>query len=339
MRNNYQLIQTKLGEEKYRLFDQLPQRLYPNSSPRFTLGHEPVSLHLEGLYVLMHADNPVGRFAFYENPKLCYQKQAAACIGSYECVEDLSVSKELLDKAKSMARERGYAWLIGPMEGSTWNSYRFSNNNDEPNFFMEPYHHLYYNEQFLQAGFNSIGEYVSNVDEGLNFDPDYLRDFEGKAKDRGLSFRNLDVENLESELERIADFSIEAFKENFLYTPIEREVFVAKYGKLTDLFDPRLVLIIEDAEGELQALSFSIPDYCDSQRETIIVKSIAKRSGFPVKGIGRYLVGITHERAYSLGFRKAIHAFMHMTNSSLKVSGAEFSGKAYKTYTLYGCRL
>ena len=191
--NEHTFVKSMPGEDNHQFFQDLPNQLYPTDSPRFKLGHDPVLQHLEGCYTLLIEDKPVGRFALYENPDMRYLNETAISIGSYECVEDTDVSEVLLEHAKTLSRNKGYKWLIGPMEGSTWNSYRFSDDNDQPNFFMEPYHHAFYNEHFLNEDFGEIAHYYTNLVEALDFDIDKIIETEKHFKLQGASFRKLDM--------------------------------------------------------------------------------------------------------------------------------------------------
>lgn len=334
----YNIIKTLPGKQYFDLFENLPTGLYNKESFRFKSGHDPVHTHLEGCYVLLKNKEPLGRFAFYENPELKYKNKPAACIGSYECIADKHLSEELLLYAIKLAATKGYKWLIGPMEGSTWNSYRFSNHNRQPNFFMEPYHHNYYNEHFINAGFETIAEYFSNIDQTLDYDKEKLDQFEQYYLSKGAVFRNLNMDDLENDLRKIALFSIEAFSNNFLYTPITTDNFVSKYKKLRQLFDPHLVWIVEDTEGEMQALIFSIKDHFDVSNETLIIKSMARKISSSYRGIGRYLAEKIIQIAKESGYKKVIHALMIKDNASLRIS-EKYTRQDYKSYTLYGAKL
>lgn len=339
MENETRIIRTLPGAEDFALFEGLVDQLYEKGSPRFNLGHDPIDQHLEGCYILLKDGLPQGRYTFYENPELYYLRDSVACMGSYECVPDIKVAKTMIKHAKKLAKAKGHDWLIGPMEGSTWNNYRFSDHNSQPNFFMEPYHHTYYKSHFRGCGFNAIASYTSHLKEGLDFDEQWIAAFEKDLSRKGARFRNLDMENLESDLLRIAEFSIEAFSGNFLYSPIDPEDFVAKYLSLKTYFTPELVLIIEDAQREIQALSFSIKDFQDPTGQSVIIKSMAKKTNSPFNGVGKYLAEKTYQVASELGYTKAIHALMHEENSSAHISKKDFTGDPYKTYSLYGLRL
>ncbi len=334
---NYQFLKTLPGKSLYHLFEQLAHDLYLKGSARFKLGHDPVDAYLEGCYTLLKQGKPVGRFAFYENPSLEYQGQAAACIGSYECIPDQEASNILLKKAKDLAAQKKYQWLIGPMEGSTTNPYRFSQNNQSANFFMEPYHHIYYNKQFQNAGFQSIAEYFSNQTHSLQYSSSKTEALERDFIQKGATFRNINLMDLEVDLRKIATLSQEAFANNFLYTPIQVEEFISKYKKHSPLFDPRLIWIVEDQQKEIQAFLFAIKDYCDPNQETLIIKSMARKKNACFKGIGSILSKKVYQAAKELGYKKVIHAFIYQDNNSLALS-KKFAGSPYKSYALYGLK-
>ncbi len=334
----YTLNHSMPNEAAYEIFKDLPQRLYEADSPRFRLGNEPVLTHLTGCYVLWQNEQPVGRFAFYENPHLQYQQGKAACLGSYECVNDAVVSQKLMSEAIALAKAKGYEWLIGPMEGSTWSNYRFSKHHQHAPFFMEPYHHLYYNEQWQKAGFAPIAHYESNLDQDLAYDAPALAKVQEKYESEGAVFRSIDLANFEADLEKIGQLSITGFAENFLYTPIEVQEFVSKYAPLKQFFDPRLITIVEDAQGILQALSFNIKNFNDPSDKSLIIKSLMRSKSCPFRGIGSYLVGKTVQTAKELGFEQIIHAFMIKGNASQDIS-EKYSAHEYKSYVLYGLKL
>jgi len=333
--SNYKIIKALPNTTDFPLFADLPNQIYSPDSQRFLLGNDPVERHLEGCYVLLENGKAIGRFSFYENPNLQYQGKAAACIGSYECIDNQEASELLLQHTFKLAKDKGYTWLIGPMEGSTWENYRFSLHNKRPNFFLEPYHHAYYNQQFQAVGLQSIARYISNLDEQLEFDEVRLNDFEQYLKTKGAVILNINLENIEEELNKIGQFSIEAFSKNFLYTPITPEAFTTKYAKVQSFLQRELIWIVEDENIEIQAISFAIKDYCDPKGETVIIKSLARKQESSFRGLGAFLAGKTYQTVQSLGYKKVIHAMMIQENISVNIS-ENYSGNIYKEYVLYG---
>lgn len=327
------------GEASFQLFSEVPKHLYPANSPRFILGHDPVpSEHLHSCLVLTENGEVIGRCALYNKPGLHFENKKACSIGSFECTDDNVAAAFLLAKAIEKAKSLGFEFAIGPMEGSTWNNYRFSNHNDSPNFFMEPYHHAYYGKLWEDFGFQKIAHYISNLDTKPTFDQERIEKWEKQYQENGAVFRSIDLQNLESDLIKLAKFNNEAFQDNFLFTPIAEDDFVKKYLQLEKYFDPELIWVVEDQQGEIQAISFSIPDYLDPTGKTLIVKSLARKKDTPFRGIGAYLAGKTYQIAIKRKFERIIHALMIVDNHSVSISN-NYEGNQYKSYALYGLKL
>ena len=335
---DFSFIKTLPNQVDFSLFDELPKSLYEANSHRFKSGNEPVTIFLEGCYVLLKNGVPVGRFAFYENPELIYKNEKACSIGSYECVNDQEISGRLINKAKEIAFNKGYSWIIGPMEGSTWSNYRFSLDHDSAVSFMEPYHHLYYNNQFLYHGFDVIHRYGSNLISPEIYKEKQLKDIESVNQENGFTYRKINLDDYQNELKKIAELSLSGFKENFLFTPISEKEFLNKYIPLKSYLDPNLIWMIEDKNRELQAYIFGIKDFFDPKEETLIIKTIVKKKESDLTKVGVYSVLKINQMAQKFGFKKVVHAFMSRENFSSKESERN-QAKPYKEYALYGLKL
>ena len=320
-------------------FHAIPHQLYPPDSPRHRCGFDPVGQHLWAGYVLQRNGEAVGRFALYDNPDLRYDEQAAAAIGSYECIDDPKAAQLLLEAAQTAARQLGKRHLIGPMEGSTWQAYRFGRHQQHRPFFSEPYHHLYYHEQFLANGFSEIAGYRSALDESPRFDEERFLRLEAHFRTRGIVLAMLNKEDLPAELQRIGKLSIEAFRQNFLYTPTSVEDFVKKYHPLVARLDPQFVWLAKNkATGELVGFLFAFPDLLDPTGRTLIIKSAARAGQFRLRGLGTYLTDRIYRTATELGYTRILHAFMRDDNDSIRIS-ERLNGQTYNSYALYNCKL
>lgn len=336
--SEYTVVKCFPGDTKFKEFIDFPNSIYPENSPRFVLGHDPVKYHLEGCYLMKKEGTSLGRFAIYNNPELIYESERACTIGSFECVDDQNIANELLNRASEIAKKLGFRYLIGPMEGSTWFNYRFSDYNNYPNFFMEPYHHDYYANLFKGYGFKSIGEFVSNLDTNVEYDQEKIDRFEKKYLALGATFRNLNTDDLENELRKIGEFCNKAFQRNFLFTPIDVDLFVQKYLEIKDCFNPELIWIVEGEEGDIHSIFFPIKDVNDPTGKTLIIKTMARKRYSPFDGIVRYMGELTLKMAKENGFERVIHAFILNDNFAKRISQS-YSGQKYKSYHLYGIEL
>ena len=153
---------------------------------------------------------------------------------------------------------------------------------------------------------------------------------------RGFSIRHLDLNRLDAELENLYEMSLASFAENFLYTPLARGEFLAQYKAVMPFVTPELVLIAE-YEGCCAGFVFALPDVLERRHgerpKTFIVKTLAVHPDFTGRGLGNVLLWQVNRAAAALGYRAAIHALMHETNRSMRISARE--GHIFRRYTLY----
>lgn len=330
-----QCIKTLPGENSYELFTRVVDELYDSESPRHFLGFDPIDTHLHGCYVIISQDHPVARFALYTTPGLKLDGQKAVALGSYECINDSLVAEYTLNNVLSIAESLGAQNIIGPMEGATWNNYRFTENIDQhPLFFMEPYHKPYYVDHFIENRFERIANYTSNIDTSLQYEPEELDSLEKQFHQEGFRLRNLNLDRFEEELEDIAVFCNEAFRDNFLFTAIDKTSFINKYKRHKDKINEEFFLIAENDRGAIAGIFFPIHDYLDSSGKRFILKTMARRKDIGFKKMVKYLGQKTIKKALELDYEEVIHAFVHDNNVSRKIS-SEFHGHSYKTHSLF----
>ena len=330
-----QCLKTHPGQTDYHAFSSLVDRLYPEDNYRKQLGFDPIPDFLEGCYYIMNDKEVLSRFSLYVTPGLVYEGRKAIALGSYECIDDTLVANYTLNNAAALAKEFGADVLIGPMEGATWNNYRFTDDFDRHSpFFMESCHKPYYPDQFLASEFEKIAHYTSNIDRSLTFDAQELSKLEKDFIDQGFRLRTIDIECFEEELEIIAEFCDDAFRDNFLFTPIRKETFIQKYVSQKDKINPSLTLIAENSNGDMAGIFFPIHDYLEPSGKRFILKTMARSKDIGFKNMVKYLGQKTIKKAIELGYEEVIHAFVHDNNVSRKIS-AEFRGNHYKTHSLY----
>ena len=328
------VIKTYPGDAQFHLFEQLPMQLYPEAVVRQN-GPDNLNLEfLEACYVVVERDQPKARAALYSNPHLTYQNWPAACVGNFECVEDDRIANRLFNAVAEGAKRIGAAYLIGPMNGSTWDNYRLSTHHDNAPFFMEPYHHLYYNDYFKRAGFFALSRYFSSIDTQLVHDQPAVLQRGVALENAGLTMRHIDLDDFDNELNKLYPFVSKAFRKNFLYTPISRKAFVEKYRKARPVIDPRFVLIAEDRHKNIVGFFFCVPDLFNTKEKSLIIKTIARCPGEQWRGLGHVMANHVYRLAVQQQITSIIHAFMKVQGTSTAIS-KNYSGKAYKNYVLY----
>ena len=333
-----EIIQTNPGRGDFYLFADFPKKIYPADSLRFKTPESIPEDFLESCYLLADQGAIVARASIYNNPLLEYKGQHALTVGNYECENNADYACKLLTHIKSEAKSFDAKYLIGPMNGSTWESYRFGVSDENPLFFTESCHHIYYNQHFLSAGFEPVASYFSNIDRSMKYDNPEILKREREFKDQHVTIRSIDLSHFEEEIERIYDFNTIAFKTNFLYTPINKDAFVKKYIQSKKYINPDFTLLAEDVNQNLIGYYFCVHDFFNINEKSLVVKTLARHPDPQWHGLGHVIGNVIYRRAVALGYTSAIHPFVYQQGTSTKLS-ANFSGVNYKNYILYGVKL
>lgn len=318
------------------LFRNVPEGIYAEGSPAISQGATIPTAFLSGCFVLIDRDKAVARASLYRNPELRLPNGAAALtIGNYECVDGDQYGEELLAALVSAAKSENAGYLIGPMNGSTWESYRLPDAADHPPFLLEPDQPLYYHRHFQRAGFSSIAAYYSSTAPADHYTSDDLLLTAESFRQMGVTFRPVDLNRYEQELRRIHKLANVAFARNFLFTPISEQAFIEKYSGMARWLHPELTLLAEDNESNLIGVYFCMDDILNKTNKTLIFKTLARHPSPQWRGLGRVMGHHICQKAIDLHYETFIHALIYHNGTSRKLSD-DFGGKPYKTYTLYG---
>jgi predicted N-acetyltransferase YhbS len=261
-------------------------------------------------------------------------------IGSFSATSE-TATVAVLRRAAAELRVRGCTLAVGPMDGNTWRRYRLvTEPGNEPPFFLEPTNPAEWPAWWRAAGFGPLAEYYSTATDDLAAQDARLDAVALRMAAAGVTIRPLDPARFEEELEKIYAVSVVSFQQNYLYTPLPKEAFVAQYRAIQARVRPELVLLAEQA-GRPVGYLFATPDYAQAQRggavTTVIVKTLAVLPGRAYAGLGALLMGEAHAAGRRLGFTRAIHALMHESNKVRNLSA--IYARTIRRYTLFAKRL
>jgi len=247
-----------------------------------------------------------------------YEK--TAIFGRYFCENTQSqLGEQLLRYALNWCKEQGFESAIGPMNGTTWDTYRFKTWGHR-NFLGDLPLSIDYVTQWRNVGFKTEAKYVSTQVQESKIERFEQR--KNQLESLGLIFRNLELENWNSELDKIYNLSLEAFKNNAFYTEIDWGKFKSNYDLVKPSLDPNWVLMAEEKNsGELIGFVFAYLDKTH-QPSSLVVKTVARKEGFRWSGLGLVMTQMLHQKARLLGIRDFIHAFMHENAVSLNCSSS-----------------
>ena len=289
------------------------------------------------MWLLTDADGAaVARCALWWKDTPEYQGQRIGYVGHY-AVTDARAAPPLLRLACDRLADRGCTLAVGPVDGNTWQRYRFlTERGSEPPFFLEPDNPDEWPRQFTDFGFTPLAHYHSALATDLSAHDPRLTATAQRLHDHGITLHPLDSARLDEELRRVHALSLLSFRDNFLYTPISEADFLAQYAPIRPYIRPDLVLLAEK-ESELIGYVFGIPNLLQARRgetlDTVILKTLAVHPNYGGMGLGSLLLARAGEAARQAGFTRAIHALFHETNRSGRISG--HTARVFRRYTLF----
>jgi hypothetical protein len=327
-------IQLSPGNSRFEaLYNGLKFSAYPEAlKPLRTAQNDYLdSSRLITVLIAAYNNEPLARIALYKSD--ADDAQQTLILGNYESEND-EAAAFILSEAENFARQHGFKKLIGPMNGSSWATYRFRTDNSSDLFFSEHWHPHSYLLQWLNAGFTTAEKYISTIDRKLTCDSPELLLLESRLLEKGLTIRALTADDFTAEkMDKLYAFSIDAFSENVLYAPITADEFRMRYEKTANYISPGSSVVIESADGMIHALMFAFPDHFCKNEKRFVLKTLARNPKSIYRGLATLLGNNLTRYARQNGYTSVIHAYMHVNNKSVSLS-EKFSGEPLREYVL-----
>ena len=272
-----------------------------------------------------------------------YNGRKTSYIGNVNIHEKYRKNEEqLFNKIFEELKKEGIETIIGPLNGTTWNTYRYvtEKGNGRP-FLLEPWNEDYSVSLFEKLDFKHLAGYISTVMEGMDSDGRKNLDKKIEKLKKFDYYKDIRVESAENKdllkvLNKVYDLTVEAFKNNFLYSELEREIFLKMYLSYEDKIVKKFFKMLY-LKGELIGYVFGIPDYTElgykGKIDTIILKTIAVSPEYNGKGMGYILINSLVEEAEKEGYENVIYALMHESNVSKNIG--LLLGNMLRRYTLF----
>ena len=272
-----------------------------------------------------------------------YNGRKTSYIGNVNIHEKYRKNEEqLFNKVFEELKKEGIEIIIGPLNGTTWNTYRYvtEKGNGKP-FLLEPWNEDYSVSLFEKLDFKHLAGYISTVMEGMNSNGRKNLNKKIEKLKKFDYYKDIKVESAENKdlmavLNKVYDLTVEAFKNNFLYSELEREIFLKMYMSYEDKIIKKFFKMLYLGD-ELIGYVFGIPDYAElgykGKIDTIILKTIAVSPIYNGKGMGYILINSLVEEAEKEGYENVIYALMHQSNVSKNIG--LLLGNMLRKYTLF----
>ncbi|MGL4599194.1 MAG: hypothetical protein ACRCYO_16860, partial [Bacteroidia bacterium] len=226
-----------------------------------------------------------GVMALYRNTSLDKNDTRYLMLGNYCCIDDSTAANYLLSRAEAIAKELNCTHLLGPMNGTTWDAYRFCIGIASPDYFSEQPCMAWFSEQWKANGFQIRENYVTTVDRKLHCDAPEILEREQSLQIQGIRMRTIAGENYVSELPRIFQFCTQTFRANVLYSGISEARFFEKHAGLNAYMHSETTLIAENSSGEIVGLIFCFADHFSTTKKRLIIKTVARHPAPGYRGL------------------------------------------------------
>lgn len=282
--------------------------------------------------IAMRDGEPVGRLCIYDNPYIAHIGKPVLLFGNFECRDDTEVCSALMAFVEKEASRLNKSFIVGPMNGSTWDEYRLPLTEQVSPFLSDLQQPVYYSKLLQSTGFEAGYSYYSNCSD---ITADIVTDKQlGTAlAKKGVIIRQIDMNRFKDELKSIHALSVAVFVNNLFYSPIDESGFIKKYLSLQSFLDSRFILLAE-MQGNLLGFIFAFPDIYARDKKRLVLKTIAKLPSCDIKGLIDHMIKLLHELAFSAGYSEFVHAFMQEQNKSMKISG-RYDGTHLREYALF----
>lgn len=354
-------------------FIDFPHKLYAedkNYVPEIFLAVEelmdfkknPFFKHSEAKYFLAYRDNEiVGRIAAIINRNYnSFHNSNVGFFGLFDSVNDQEVANTLLDTAVTYCRSHHTDHIMGPANLSTNDTAGLLVEGfDSPPVVQMTYNFPYYKDLLENYGFEKDMDMFAFWiptdtvnDKALNL----AARIKERLENKGITFRNVKLNNFDSEAQKIKEIYRSAWEKNWGFFPPTDEEFEALAKGLKMILDEKYVYMAEE-NGNLVAFAVGLPDINE------IMINVKKGRLFPfglikllwgksrVKKIRIVLLGVKEayrkigiEAVFYANFIKTARdqkllggeASWILESNQMMVQGAEnLNGKKYKTYRIY----
>ena len=208
------------GKRDFKAFVDLKYRLYqndPNFVPPLQMerrdfldpAKHPFFKHAEvDLFLARRHGQIVGRVAAIHDRKYnAFWSSKTAAFGLFECVDDASVARALIEKVEAWAQERGLTQLIGPLNFSTnYDCGLLIDGFDRPAVFLMPYNPRYYPELYDACGLTKAKDLWAWELSSSVPPPEKVARIAEKIRQReGVVVRPVRMDDFANEVRRIKD--------------------------------------------------------------------------------------------------------------------------------------
>ena len=229
----------------------------------------PVFKNAEAHFFLAYIDNTiVGRVAAIRNfTEIKQQGLKKMRFGWCDFIDDISVTKALLDKVSEIGKQHSLEYIEGPVGFSNLDKVGvLTDGFDQLGNMITWYNYPYYKEHLEQLGYTKEKEYIESIFPFSNVNPDFFLKAQALIKKRyqlkSLNFSS--TKEIMPYVDKMFDLFNESYAKLSSFVPIsdtQKAYFKKKY---ISFINPEYIKYVSDKEDNLVAFSIVMPSFSEA---------------------------------------------------------------------------
>lgn len=254
-------------------------------------------------WVLTDGAKTIGRIAAFVNEKKAHQYEVpTGGIGFFECIDNQQAANMLFDTAKTWLKEKGMQAMEGPINfGENDTFWGLLIEGFSPASYGMNYHLPYYHQLFLNYGFKTAYQQITNfIDARKPFPDRFTKIANWVAKKPSYTFENFNKKYADKYLNDLMEIYNDAWVDFENFVPIKKETLQQSFKQMEVIMDEGLIWFAY-VNGEPASFLVIIPD------ANQMIKGFKGKLGIleKLKFAYRRWVGVTRMRAVVMGTKKA----------------------------------
>lgn len=238
----------------------------------FNKDTNPAFKHAEAYFYIARRDNKiVGKLAAIINwEEVNNQDKKKVRFGWFDVIDDIEVTKALLEKVYELGRKHNLEFIEGPMGFSNLDKVGvLIEGFDQPGNMITWYNHPYYKEHLEQLGYVKEKEYIESIFSFNDVDPAPFHKASGMIKQRyGLVPVNpKTTKEVMPYVDKMFDLFNSAYGKLSSFVAVseeQKEYFKKKY---VGLINPEYIKFVMDSDDNMVAFTIVMPDFADALKK------------------------------------------------------------------------
>lgn len=232
-------------------------------------------------------------------------------IKDYQCMfgfiklpNNLETSKKIFSLIEEKAKKLGYKNIVGPVNYTTWMSYRWAINNYNLKLYPDCDNPGYYVDTIRSLGYKKLYTYRSVFIDMDNKLYDIGEAVYNQKIDEGFDFKLFCGEEVYDQVKDVYNISIDAFKGSYLYSEIPFEYFKQIYLEWTK----KVKMVLYIAYRDNKAVGY-VMGYMNPYSNDFISKTSAVLKEYQNRKVYVALLYLGVKYVKDLGLDKMIYHF------------------------------